>query len=573
MKLKMHIKIPETKGLITKKKISKNTYVYYEYDRIYDAKKKITYPQRVSIGKLDDKGLLIPNSNFKRYFPKEELPGEQGRSSISSCLRVGTCFLIQKLINDYDFRNKLSNMFNSRDCGLILDLASYSLISEDNAAQYYPMYTFNHPVFTVGLKRYSDSTISSFLSSITFEQIAEFLNTWNKDRAHKDKIYISYDSTNKNCQSGDLEIVEYGKAKDDLRLPIFNYSIAYNQTNEEPLFYEEYPGSVVDVSQLKYMLEKASGYGYRNVGFILDRGYFSKANIELMDQKGYDFVMIVKGRGNLVSELVSSEQGTFEKDRNCFIREYKTFAKTIKSKLYSTDTKERYFHIFYSIDREWREHATIDDRIEKLTRYLEKQENKEVIIPDIIKHYFNLTYDTTGKIFLGAKERVEVINKELSLCGYCVIVTSEKMTAKEAIALYKGRDSTEKLFRGDKSYLGNQSIRVCSDEAASSKIFIEFIALIIRNKIYNYLRNAKLKNEKKANYMTVPAAIRELEKIEMIRQGDGKYILDHAITATQKEILNAFGLDDQFIIEQAGKLSLEIMRIEQEAISNDEAKN
>ena len=28
------------------------------------------------------------------------------------------------------------------------------------------------------------------------------------------------------------------------------------------------------------MLEKAKGYGYKKVGFILDRGYFSRENIE-----------------------------------------------------------------------------------------------------------------------------------------------------------------------------------------------------------------------------------------------------------------------------------------------------
>ena len=38
----------------------------------------------------------------------------------------------------------------------------------------------------------------------------------------------------------------------------------------------------------------------------------------------------------------------------------------------------------------------------------------------------------------------------------------------------------------------------------------------------------------------VPAAIRELEKIEMVRQLDGVYRLDHAVTATQKTILNQY---------------------------------
>ena len=107
----------------------------------------------------------------------------------------------------------------------------------------------------------------------------------NEKRDHREKIYISYDSTNKNCQAGDIELVEYGHPKDDKGLPVFNYSIACDTENKEPLFYEQYPGSVVDISQLQFMLEKAMGYGYKKVGFILDRGYFSKENIQYMGKR------------------------------------------------------------------------------------------------------------------------------------------------------------------------------------------------------------------------------------------------------------------------------------------------
>ena len=72
-------------------------------------------------------------------------------------------------------------------------------------------------------------------------------------------------STNKNCQAGDLECVEIGHPKDDNGKPVLNYSIAYDHNNSEPLYYEEYPGSIVDVSQLQIMLLKAKGYGYRQV--------------------------------------------------------------------------------------------------------------------------------------------------------------------------------------------------------------------------------------------------------------------------------------------------------------------
>ncbi len=56
-----------------------------------------------------------------------------------------------------------------------------------------------------------------------------------------------------------------------------------------------------------------------------------------------------------------------------------------------------------------------------------------------------------------------------------------------------------------------------SSQSVSAKIFIEFVALIVRNCIYNLLKEQMLRMESRNKFMTVPAAIRELEKIEMVR--------------------------------------------------------
>ena len=73
-------------------------------------------------------------------------------------------------------------------------------------------------------------------------------------------------------------------------------------------------------------------------------------------------------------------------------------------------------------------------------------------------------------------EKTDVINREISLCGYFVIVTSAKMTAEDALLLYKSRDASEKTFRGDKSYLGAHCERVYSNESIDTKIFIGFVS-------------------------------------------------------------------------------------------------
>ena len=564
MYLDFLVKIPFVQGKITRRKKKDAVYVEYEYDRIYDPVRQYTFPKRVTIGKLSetDPELMQPNQNFLKYFPDAELPETKNRTSRSSCLRVGAYFVLRKIIEEYNLVEVLGGYFEQRDLGLFLDLAVYSIIAENNAAQYYPDYTFNHPLFTNGMKQYSDSTVSDFLNSVTDDQSTGFLNSWNETRNHREKIYISYDSTNKNCQAGDIEMVEFGHPKVDVGQPVFNYAVAYDTHNQEPLFYEKYPGSLNDISQLQFMLDKAFGYGYKKIGFILDRGYFSCENIQYMDKCGYSFVIMVRGMASLVNELVLEHKGTFESKRVNNIYEYGVYGKTVKHRLYAGDKKERYFHLYHSISKESAERAGIENRLNQMTLYLKKYQNKVKEFGPGFEKYFNLHYDEKTQAFVLPEERCSVVERELDLAGYFCIITSEKMSAKEAIELYKSRDTSEKLFRGDKSYLGNKSIRVYSEESARAKIFVEFVAMILRCKMYTKLKEEMKKLEKKPNYMTVPAALKELEKIEMVRQLDNVYRLDHAVTANQKTILNAFGLDANHIKYYASELSKELKKAE-----------
>ena len=564
MYLDFLVKVPTVKGKITRRKKLNVVYIEYEYDRVYDPSRKYTFPKRVTIGKMSDTDpeLMKPNQNFLKYFPDAELPESKNRTSRSSCLRVGAYFVLRKLIEECSLKDILGKYFGSRDMGLFLDLAVYSIIAENNAAQYYPDYTYNHPLFTEKMKQYSDSTVSDFLNSVTDDQSTGFLNTWNESRNYREKIYISYDSTNKNCQVGDIKMVEFGHPKVDMGEPVFNYAVAYDTHNQEPLFYEKYPGSLNDISQLQFMLDKASGYGYKKIGFILDRGCFSCENIQYMDKCGYSFVIMVKGMSALVNELILENKGTFENKRVNNIYEYGVYGKTIRHKLYASDKKERYFHLYHSISKESAERIEIENRINQMTQYLKKYQNKVKEFGPGFEKYFNLHYDEKSQTFILPEEQCSVVERELDLAGYFCIVTSEKMSAKEAIELYKSRDVSEKLFRGDKSYLGNKSIRVYSEESARAKIFVEFVAMIVRCKMYIKLKEEMKKLDKKLNYMTVPAAIKELEKIEMVRQLDNIYRLDHAVTANQKVILKAFGLDVNSIKYFASELSKELKEAE-----------
>ena len=72
--------------------------------------------------------------------------------------------------------------------------------------------------------------------------------------------------------------------------------------------------------------------------------------------------------------------------------------------------------------------------------------------------------------------------------------------------------------------------------------------------MYICLKQGERTLTEKPNYMTVPGAIRELEKIEMSRQTDNRYRLDHGVTKRQKQILKAFGIDVPLVTYWANEI-------------------
>jgi transposase len=308
------------------------------------------------------------------------------------------------------------------------------------------------------------------------------------------------------------------------------------------------------------MLEKAKAYNYKNAGFILDRGYFSEANIKFMDRNGFDYIIMIKGCKDAVNKVILKHRGSFEDEWKNAIPYYDVNGKTVEEHLFRNDEENRCFHLYYSDFRKAKERAEFQREIREQKEVLEGMKGTEARIEKGFSPYFDLIYHKEGgkDILQFVREKEDAISEAIKLCGYFCIISSGKMTAAQALDLYKSRDASEKLFRGDKSYLGGRSIRTCHDEPTYSKIFIEFVALIIRNKIYTCLTDRMKEIHKKKNYMTVPAALKELDKIELIRQADGIYKLDHAVTATQKDILQAFNLTATNVRKEAEKIGREL---------------
>lgn len=148
MYLDYEVKIPDSRHGITRKTIRGITYIYYAYDREYSADKHYTVPKNTTIVKCLDASAetMYPNTNFLKYFPEAVLPETREIADRSACLRIGAFIVIRKVIAEYHLDEIIGRLIG-KEAGLFLDLAAYSIVTENNAGQYYPDYAYNHPLF------------------------------------------------------------------------------------------------------------------------------------------------------------------------------------------------------------------------------------------------------------------------------------------------------------------------------------------------------------------------------------------------------------------------------------------
>lgn len=183
---------------------------------------------------------------------------------------------------------------------------------------------------------------------------------------------------------------------------------------------------------------------------------------------------------------------------------------------------------------------------------LDRKIEKKTVTEEKLKKYrkaFRLRYDANG-YFLNYQRNSEYIREELQGRGFFFIATSEQMSAEKALEIYRGRDNIEKMFMSLKSGIDFTKARVYDDASLRSKVMITFIAMIVRNEIFQRTKEIRKKNRK---YYTVPGILKELENIECTRDTWDRYRRKYALTARQKAILKLFDMDEKYIDKRIGE--------------------
>ena len=514
-------------------------YVYQVTGKVYKKDKKYTVDDRKLIGKMIDDEWMIPNEFFSQYYPDVAI--EQEVPQFSDTLRIGCFMVIQKLFKDIQLGELIDSVFGE-SAPFIEDIVSYMITNESCSFQYYSNYMRNHPAMD---KKYRDDTQISRLLKYTIkeEDINLFMRAWNQMNKTNECIYIGYDSTNFNTNAQGIELADYGHPKVDEGLPQYNLAYAVKQTDSTPLFYELYDGSVIDNTELEIMLEEAKEYGYKKLGLLMDRGYISEKNIKMLRNKGYEYILMMKQNQTICQEIIKEYGAVVQSLEGYYISEHEVYGATVRKKLYGEEVS---IHIYYDDVRASEEKIALMNKYDIWEKELEKKVEKKIAVEGELKKYknvFRLRYDRNGYL-LSYQRNSKAIKEELRKVGFFFIITSEDIGTVKTLDIYRGRDNIEKMFRSLKSGIDFDKARVYTTESLKSKVFITFLAMIIRNAMFQRMQGLRKKNRKA---FTIPGMISELENIECTKNNVEKYRRRYALTSKQKQILKQFDIDEKYI--------------------------
>ena len=277
---------------------------------------------------------------------------------------------------------------------------------------------------------------------------------------------LLYDLTTVFTHSRNIRMAEKGYNNERKYCNQLGVVIAFSVEDMLPAGIEVYWGSMKDITTIKDFLER---FRRRNIGFILDRGFWSEKLIRDFKEKGINYVVPLRKNSKLMDTR--------------WVRWRKPFTyrgRAIRWGKKKTELGDLY--LFYDPQLRGEEEMALLRRVEQ-----ERMSAKEF------------------------EERKKV-------AGVIGLLSSLDGDGKEIFDLYKGREDVELAFDAMKNDLDADKTYMQTDEAVRGYFFVTLLALRIYFSVLRRLRERELTNK-----VSVEEVFFELSKVQKIVEPRREY--------------------------------------------------
>ena len=382
---------------------------------------------------------------------------------------------------------------------------------------------------------------------------AEYEEKFPKDANQKIRV-VGCDGSNSNTSDSDNELGGYGHAKDDEDTPIANYMNFVDEATGITLYWEYYPGPLLDKTEFPYALETARELGYQYIHLIMDRGFITNNMIRefagLKKKHGIEFSAMIPSTFGFVDTIIQEFGGKLRNNQEHYIHEEHVYGMVIPEEYLKANYPEYFdddkplmrLFLFYDDLRAAKERDAINNKVgAKMYAILQKKEYTENLVKDAGKY---LVVDRAEKDPVTKREFVvrrnhNVIQEEIDRAGYFIMASNGEEGSTFEIKIARKRDCNEKSFRRRKSFFGLSTPGTGTDETFDGKMIVADIAQGVQESM-EYFAKSYIGRKSSETFVTT---VNELHKIKIKVNEDGSMRPAYPLTKEQKELLECFGLD------------------------------
>jgi transposase len=519
------------KSTIRIKKINGKEY-WYEDTPYYDKERKQIRHTSKYLGK---------NIGGKPVKVRQELidnPKSLMDTSPRRSFNYGELLPLLDIIKELHIDGYLNDLFNGMEKDMLITLCINRIVR--------PMAMYNiktwYEASALSLD-FPDLPITSQNISELFEKIGEssipdlFMEKMVGNLGTKSTLM--YDITSLSSYSRLIELLEFGYSRDDPSLPQINLSMIVDKDFGIPIIYDVYPGSIVDVTTLKNTIQKVEAYGVKDYTLVMDRGFFSKGNLQELTGEGLSFIIPATMALKSVKELMSKTQKEVRSPR--YLQMFNEEPIFVKPVTLSLDEKEFKGYCYYTPKREQDERNAFYTRLYEVTENIQKTaipswRNPAEVFKERSRGMAKYLKWKLDENHFKVKIRQNAVAQIVNRMGTFIIFYNGDFDWMHCLFTYRERDIIEKGFCNLKNEIKTLPLNTQKESTTRGFLFMSFLSLILRMRLLNRMKNTGLLKK-----YTIEKMLLELEKLRKVQLSNDKIIVTE-MTSKQKNIIKTLNL-------------------------------
>lgn len=487
-----------------------NTIYAYLNESIWDPDKKKCITKRKCIGHVDpDTGEIVPNRKAK----SRECP-------VVKCRYLTK--VLDKVSEDIRLSETLALSFPD-DWKKIISLAYYLLVTEGELSFAKQWSEQNNTPYNQIMDK---AMINELLSGLSHNNISLFFTLW-KLRVQPEESYVS--SINFLQSESTMDV--YGRTKDfdfnDISSRM-KMDIYFESRTNMPICYQLYNMASgremgdYDVSAASF--SRLSAFIDEEAGDVVDPSLIAYAKSNL--------IVRMKPDNDFVSDLIKKAAPSMTNPEN-----YRTLFGVpmfFETFMQHVNGKKFYIHVFFDPDKAVGDLSTFISII-NLCKY-ELEMEKPVEAHQYLYDKYLIVKEENGKTVV--EHNSEAILHHNEFLGYSVIASNFTRNPSMAMVPFLQRRAITQMFENTYNDYDKADFNLFTDINYLSRIFIEFVALILRMSTESIMNSRKLNKS-----MTFKQMVNELSSIKTVKVPGLKKQLQTDLSDTQVRILETFDID------------------------------